>query len=108
MTATTLKRARAGYDPEFRRKLADAVLTAIAEKSIVTDAAVMAVRTSETMDALADILIAIMALVPNFDTPSELRKATDALAKRVRHEVARARAEGVGDILGASRWSGHA
>jgi len=54
------------------------------------------------------VLVGIMALVPQFDTPSELRKASEALAKRCRTEVARARAQGIGDRLGASRWSGRA
>lgn len=50
------------------------------------------------------MLVATLALVPAMDVPSELRKAVEALAKRVRREVARGRAEGVADILGASRW----
>jgi hypothetical protein len=40
--------------------------------------------------------------------PAELAKTADALAARVRREVARGRAEGIGDILGASGQGGHA
>ena len=102
------RRACAGYDPAFRHHLRDVIFAAIAEESIIPDAKVMAIRTGETMDALADNLIATMAMVPKFDTPSELRQACEALAKRVRREVAQARAEGIGDILGASGKGGRA
>jgi len=92
---SSYKHALAGYDEAFRQRLAETILNAIATNSIVDDAPVMCVRTRETLDALADILVAIMSMVPRYDTASELRKATEALAKRVRREVAQARAEGV-------------
>ena len=92
------------YDQGLRRQLADAILKTIANESLVADAAVMAIRTGETLDALADILVTIMAMVPTFDTPSELRQAAENLSKRLRREVAQARAEGVADeILGARK-----
>jgi hypothetical protein len=61
--------------------------------------------TSRTLDALADVLIPVGAMVPPVDTPSKLPKAAENLAKRIRREVARA--EGAGDALGACR-EGHA
>ena len=100
---TSYARATAGFDPEFRRTLAAEILAAVAKASIVSDANVMAIRTTETLDALADVLITVLAMVPRMDVPSELRKTAEALAKRVQRDVARARAEGVADILGAQR-----
>jgi hypothetical protein len=104
---TSFGRALAGYDPEFRRALADKIITVIASASVIEDAPVIAIRTNETLDALADALITTLALVPDMDVPSKLRQAAENLTKRIRREVARARAEGVGDILGAQR-EGHA
>jgi hypothetical protein len=53
---------------------------------------------------LAETLIGTM-MCPALDTPSESRKAVEALAKRIRREVAQARARGVFDAIGAT---GHA
>lgn len=50
---TSFERARAGYDLEFRKHLADEIINAIANASMLSDANVMALRTSETLDALA-------------------------------------------------------
>ena len=63
----------------------------------------LAIRTSETFDALADIMVTMLAMVPAMDVPSELRKTAKGLAKRIRVEVARGRAEGVADRLGARK-----
>jgi hypothetical protein len=104
---TSYARAAAGYDEQFRRELAGEIITAIAKASVVADAPVMAIRTTETLDALADALVTVLAIVPRMDVPSELRKAAEALARRLRRDVARARAEGAADILGA-RVEGHA
>ncbi|MCC6778524.1 MAG: hypothetical protein IT537_18155 [Hyphomicrobiales bacterium] len=40
---------------------------------------------------------------PDMDVPSRLRETVDGLARRIRREVANAKAEGVADILGAAR-----
>jgi hypothetical protein len=104
-----LARAVAGYDPAFRRALADAILAAIAEASLIEgDPAVMVVRTTETLDALADVLVSVLVLVPAMDVPAVLARTAEALAARVRREVARGRAEGIADILGANGKGGHA
>jgi hypothetical protein len=50
----------------------------------------------------------MMALNPANDVPSHLRQNCDQLARRLRSDVARARAEGVGDRLGASQFTGRA
>jgi hypothetical protein len=91
--STSFARAAAGYDDEFRRRLADAITTAIAETSLVTDANVMAIRTGETRDALIDCLITVMSMSPHYDVPSHLREFAEYLAKKIRRDVARYRAD---------------
>jgi hypothetical protein len=97
--------AARGYDPEFRDELTKQIVTAIAETSIVTDSNLMVLRVGETCDALALALVSMMALSPQFDTPSRLREAAFELAKKVRRDVARARADPTFavDIMGARR-----
>jgi len=92
---TSWARAVAGYDDDFRRHL-----DAIAKTSLVTDANVMAIRTGETLEALISCLIATAALTPQF---------ADNTAKRIRLEVDKARAEGLGeDFIFSARWEGNA
>jgi hypothetical protein len=91
---TTYARATASYDDDFRRRLIEEIITAIAKASLVTDANVMAIRTGEMIEALTSCLIATAALTPHFDTPRHLREFAAELAKRIRREVAKARAEG--------------
>jgi hypothetical protein len=101
---TDYARAAAGFDPEFRDALRDAIITKIAELSVVRDAPVMAIRTGETLEALTDCLIATAAMCPHFDVPSELRKFAEGLAKRVRRGVADARANGfAAEFIGARK-----
>ena len=96
---TTWARGRAGYDDDFRHLVAE-VITAIANASLVTDANVMALRVGETVEALTTVMISFAAMSPHFDTPSHLREFAENTAKRIRREVARARAEGVFDHFG--------
>ena len=88
---TTYARAAAGYDDVFRKRLAGAIITTIAETSL--HAAIMCIRTGETRDALVDVSITIMSLTPFYDTPSHLRKFALGLAKKIRRDVAKYRAE---------------
>jgi hypothetical protein len=104
---TSFQRACAAYDPAFERALADEITLAIARASLVTDQNVMAIRTSETIAALATCLAMTLSLVPDADVPSRLREMVDQLAKRIRRDAAKAKAEGLGDFLGAAR-GGHA
>ena len=101
---TTYARATASYDDDFRRRLIEEIITAIAKASLVTDANVMA-RTGEMIEALTSCLIATASLIPHFGTPSHLREFAGELAKRVRREVAKARAEGFCNdfVFGAHR-----
>ena len=100
---TTWARGRAGYDDDFRRHLVAEVVTAIANASLVTDANVMALRVGETVEALTTVMISFAAMSPHFDTPSHLREFAETTAKRIRREVARARAESVFDHFGARK-----
>ena len=105
---TTYARAAAGYDQEFCQHLAAEIISAIARASMVADANVCVIRTTETLDALADILITTLAMCPDMDVPSRLRQAAENLSKRVRREVTRARAEGVTDTFHRVQREGHA
>jgi hypothetical protein len=53
------------------------------------------------------VMTVVLAMVPRMDDASELRKAADSLARKIRRQVARARAEGAADVLGGAR-GGHA
>jgi hypothetical protein len=90
---TSYARATAAYDDDFRRHLAEVIFTAIGEASFVADANLLVVRTAETRDALVDCLISVMSLTPFYDTPSHLREFAETLAKKVRRDVARFRAD---------------
>jgi hypothetical protein len=76
---TTYARATASYDDDFRRRLIEEIITAIAKASLVAD---------------DTCLITTASLAPHFDTPSHLREFAEDTAKRIRREVAKARAEG--------------
>jgi hypothetical protein len=90
---TNYARASAGYDDAFRKHLADAICKAIAETSLISDASLIVLRTVESRDALVDVLITIMGLSPFYDTPSRLREFAEHLAKKVKRDVARLRAD---------------
>jgi|SRR6516225_2969583 hypothetical protein len=102
-TRTTYERATREYDEDFKRSLAGEIIVAICKASMVTDANVMAIRVGETLDALTTVMTSFAAMSPQFDTPSHLREFAETLAKRVRRDVAKARAEGTFDWLGAGR-----
>ena len=109
---TTYARATREYDEDFKRKLIAEILTAIAEASICTDNTTpkrMALRVGETLEALTSLLISFAAMSPHFDTPSHLRDFAETTAKRIRREVARARAEGFcSDFIHGARKGGTA
>jgi hypothetical protein len=87
---TTYERALAGYDEEHERQLLEAIVTAIAHTSRVSDCAVMAIRTGETASALLSALAAIIALSPAARrSPMAIRKTIDEFSKRLRRRVAR-------------------
>jgi hypothetical protein len=93
---TTYAHAVREYDREFQQHLTSAILHAIAEASIVTDSdlRVMALRVGETLEALTTVLISFAAMSPHFDVPSHLREFAETLAKRIRRDVGKARADG--------------
>jgi hypothetical protein len=106
---TTYARATASYDDDFRRRLIEEIITAIAKASLVTDANVMAIRTGEMIEALTSCLIATASLTPHFGTPSHLCEFAEDTAKRIRRDVAKARAEGFcADFIFGARKGGTA
>jgi hypothetical protein len=102
---TTYERATREYDETFKRDPVSAITTTIFEASMVTDPElrVLAVRVGETCEALLSCLISFAAMSPQFDTPSHLREFAESTAKRIRRDVAQARAKGVFDQFGAAR-----
>jgi hypothetical protein len=93
-TRTAYGRAAAGYDTDFEAKLAEAITTAIAEVSMVTDANAMIIRTGETVSALITVLAAMLAMSPAASrSPTAIRKVIDELHKRLRRRVAAAQAD---------------
>jgi hypothetical protein len=102
---TTYATAARGYDEKFRDDLAKPIITCIANTSVVSDANVVALRIGETMDALVLVLGSTMALSPQFDSPSRLREAAIELSKKIRRDVAWARADATfaTDIFGARK-----
>jgi hypothetical protein len=100
---TTFERACAGHDPDFERALVAAVTEAIALTSITTDQNVIAIRTGETLGALATVMSATLAMVSDADVPSRLREMVEQLARRIRRDAAKARASGDFDKFGIGR-----
>jgi hypothetical protein len=89
---TNFARATAGLDEKFRDALMAEITRTVAECSVLTDAPLLAIRTGETSDALLRCLITTLALSPQMDNPRELREYAALIAKRIRVEVAKARA----------------
>jgi hypothetical protein len=88
---STYERAIAAYDAEHERELLDAVMSAIAEASRVSDATVMVVRTGEAASALLSALAVVLALCPSASrSPTAQRRVLDELRKRLRRRVAAA------------------
>jgi hypothetical protein len=88
----TFDRAVAGFDPQFAETLQGTIITAIAKASIVSDVPVMAVRTSETIDALLVVLAQVIAISDLARSPTSLRKGLDEIARRLRQHATRAAA----------------
>jgi len=108
---TSYAQAVREYDEDFKRALITEIVTAITKASMVTDPElrVMAIRTGETCEALLSVLISFAAMSHYFDTPSHLREFAEGAAKRIRREVAKARAEGFcEDFIFGARKGGNA
>src|SRR5689334_16008086 len=103
---TSFERATSGRDPEFQHSLTREIVRAITQTSLCTDDTkppIMAIRTGETIEALVSCLITFASMSPSFDTPSHLREFAESTAKRIKRDVARARAEGVFNQFGAAK-----
>ena len=89
---TTYASAAAGYDDEHEAAaLVAAITDAITRTSIVSDAAVICVRTGEAASALLTVLATISAMSPTaVRSPTSMRKMCDELHKRLRRRVSAA------------------
>jgi hypothetical protein len=93
---TTYARAQLGYDAAFKAALTEAIFHAITDVSFASDLNVIAIRTGETADALADTLALFLALSPAATrSPKAIRQVADDLRKRLIKNVAAARANPV-------------
>jgi hypothetical protein len=81
---TSYERATRDYDEDQERRLADEIFQTVVRASKVDDANVIIIRTGETIEALLKTLALTLALSPHARSPTKLRTATDALAKRLR------------------------
>jgi hypothetical protein len=84
---TPYARAVAGYDEEFEQQLAGEILRAITSASMASDTNVMLLRTGEMTAALIKVLALTLALSPCARSPTALRAAVDAIAKRLRRQA---------------------
>jgi hypothetical protein len=102
---TSYATAARGYDQQFRDKLIEEIVSTIAGASKLIDANIVAIRVGETADALAFCLISVMAMSEQYDNRARLRTAAIELAKKIRRDVARARADPTfaADFIGARR-----
>src|SRR5262245_54479032 len=88
---TNYQRAVSAYDDEHERELLDAIVTAIAETSRVSDCNVMVLRTGEAASALISALAFILAASPSaVRSPAAIRKTMDELGEQLRRRVAAA------------------
>jgi hypothetical protein len=96
------------YDERFKRTLIREILDAIAKTSVLPGSNTVMLRAGETVEALLSTLIAMAAMSPAFDAPETLNQFAETTAKRIRREVAKARAQGRFDsiVLGAQRQGG--
>jgi hypothetical protein len=109
---TSYERAAREYDVEFQHVLTSKIIEAVTQASIISDPdlQVMMLRVGETTEALLECLILFASMSPIFDTPSRLREFAERVGKKIRRQVARARAEGVAQdfVVGAQRDAGQA
>jgi hypothetical protein len=81
----SLERA-AAYDPASERKLADALITAIADCSLVDG--VMVIRTGEAAAALTTVLASILALSPaSTRSRAAIKQVADAFRRKLLAQV---------------------
>jgi hypothetical protein len=81
-----LERALAGFDTAFERQLADVIIRAIADQSMVDN--VMVIRTGESAAALVTALASILALSPSSArSRAAIRKTSEAFRKKLTANV---------------------
>jgi hypothetical protein len=78
-------------DGQFARDLSREIMRTIADASEVTDHhKLIALRIGETTEALIMCLAATLSCSERLRVPSQLRAMTEAIEKRLRHEVRQA------------------
>jgi hypothetical protein len=91
MIRTTFEQARNPTDDSFAKALSGEIMRVIADASEVTDHhKLIALRVGETTEALVICLAAMLSCSERLRVPSKLREMTEAIEKRLRHEVRQA------------------
>jgi hypothetical protein len=89
MSKLELEAALAAYDERHERKLADALVRAIADQSMVDN--VMVIRTGEAAAALTTALASILALSPaSTRSRAAIRKVADGFHRKLQAHVRQA------------------
>jgi hypothetical protein len=92
-----LSRALSGYDAEFEQRLVDALVTAIADASTMTDGdghPVIALRLGETANALTTVLASTLALSPSSVRSSRaIKQLTAAFRCKLQTRIRQAEAD---------------
>jgi hypothetical protein len=105
---TSYARAVAGYDETFKRDLSACILHAIAQKSLVTNANVLALRIAESRRALTFVMEMVAGCSAQFDDRDRPHSIAEATARHIERNVAKLRAhpEFAADIFGAPKGGG--
>jgi hypothetical protein len=81
-----LDRAQLGYDADFERKLASAIITAIAGASMIENCLV--IRTGETAAALTTVLASMLGLSPSAArSPRAIKQITKSFGRKLTANV---------------------
>jgi hypothetical protein len=87
-----LERAQAGYDEAFERKLADVIIRAIADQSMIDN--VLVLRTGESAAALVNVLASIMALSPSSTrSRAAIKQVADSFRRKLLARVRQAESD---------------
>jgi hypothetical protein len=84
-----LERAQAGYDVAFERELAEAIIGAIADASMIDG--IIVIRTGEMASALTTVLACALALSPAaVRSPKAIREVANAVRRKLLTRVRQA------------------
>jgi hypothetical protein len=96
------------YDTDYRNRLGQAIFAAIVEAS-KGEGDVPVIKDGPAFDALIMVAAVVMARSPNTDTPQKIRLLAEETARKLRKQIAAARADGGLDGLFAGGYvpTGH-